>query len=328
MRYLITGATGFIGPYLIQRLTALGHHCRCLVRPGSDTARLKDFAVEFVTGDITDKHTLNGIAQGVDVLVHMATLGHMSNYIAGESRFNAVNVQGTVNVMNVALSAGVKKIVHCSTVAAMGICREIPATEESVCRPHHLYGRSKLRAEQEVLGMVKQEGLPAVIIRFSMVYGPGDRRDIFRLVRMAKRGLFPIVGSKPKLTPLIHATDAVSGILAAADSGKIGEIYIITNKQSEPFDKIRAIIQEALGVNRIPLYVPEWAALTLATIIEKTFSLARKTPPVSRKNIESTLADRVFSTEKARKELGFSPKIDPENGLRETVEWYKGKGWL
>lgn len=328
MRYLITGATGFIGPYLIRRLTALGHTCRCLIRNGSNTAPLKDLGVEFVTGDVTDKNTLNGIGEGVDVLVHMATLGHMNNYIASESQFNAVNIQGTVNVMNVALEAGVKKIVHCSTVAAMGICRDVPATEESICYPHHSYGRSKLRAEQEVLRMVKKQGLPAIIIRFSMVYGPGDRRDLLRLTRMAKRGLFPKVGRKPKLTPLIHAEDAVSGILAAADRGNIGEIYLITNKQSEPFDYIRKIIQEALGVHRIPLYVPEWAALSIAAIVEKTFSLVGKTPPVSRKNIESTLADRVFSIEKAQKELGFNPKIDPKNGLRKTVEWYKEKGWV
>ena len=76
------------------------------------------------------------------------------------------------------------------------------------------------------------------------------------------------------------------------------------------------------------MYVPEWIALSIATIVEKIFSLAGKTPPVSRKNIESTLADRVFSIEKAQKELGFNPKIDPENGLRGTVEWYKEKGWV
>jgi len=328
LKYLVTGATGFIGPYLLRRLTALGHTCRCLIRAESDTSPLNEFKVEFVTGDITDPKSLDGIAEGMEGLIHMATLGHMSNFAATESQFDAVNVRGTIHVMKAALEANVKKIVHCSTVAAMGICRDVPATEESVCYPHHSYGRSKLRAEKEVLRMVTEHHLPAVITRFSMVYGPGDRRDLLKLVRMAKKGLFPKVGRKPKLTPLIHAEDAVSGILAAAENGKIGQIYLITNKQSEPFDHIRKIIQEALGVRRLSLHVPEWAALSLATIVEKTFSLAGKTPPVSRKNIESTLADRVFSIEKAQKELGFNPKINPENGLRETVEWYQEKGWV
>lgn len=328
MHYLITGATGFIGPYLIQRLSAAGHACRCLIRPGSDTAPLKDWNVEFVAGDVTDPTSLEGVADGMDGLFHMATLGHMSNFSAPESQFEAVNVEGTVQVMHAALEAGVKKIVHCSTVAAMGICRDIPATEGSACRPHHVYGRSKLRAEKEVLRMVAERGLPAVITRFSMVYGPGDRRDLLKLVRLANRGLLPQVGTKPKLTPLIHAEDAVSGLLAAAGKGRSGEVYLITNKQSEPFDKIITIIREALGIRKIPLYVPEWAALLSATLIEKTFSLAGKVPPVTRKNIESTLADRVFSIAKAQKELGFNPSIDPEIGIRETVNWYRQKGWV
>lgn len=328
MRYLITGATGFIGPYLIRRLTAMGHTCRCLIRSGSNTESLNGFDVEFVTGDITDEKTLGNIAEGMDCLVHMATLGHMSNFTVSEAQFDTVNVRGTVNVMKAALEAGVKKIVHCSTVAAMGICPDIPATEESACYPHHPYGRSKLRAEKEVLRMVKEDSLPAVIIRFSMVYGPGDRRDMLKLVRMAKKGLFPGVGKRPKLTPLIHAGDAVGGIMAAAEKGKIGEVYLITNPRSEPFDHIRKIIQEALGVHRMNLYIPEWAALAAASVVEKTFSLMGKTPPVSRKNIESTLADRVFSIEKAKRELGFNPGIDPYDGIKETVAWYREKGWL
>lgn len=328
MKYLITGATGFIGPYLIRRLTDLGYTCRCLIRSGGNISALDGFGVEFVTGDITDAETLVNIGEGIDCLVHMATLGHMSNFAVSEAQFDAVNVQGTVNIMKAALDAGIKKIVHCSTVAAMGICPDIPATEESACYPHHPYGRSKLRAEKEVLHMVKENGLPAVIIRFSMVYGPRDRRDILKLVRMAKRGLFPKIGKGTKLTPLIHAEDAVSGILAAAERGITGEIYLITNPRSERFDDIRKIIQEVLGVYRTELYIPEWAALAIASVIEKTFSLMGKTPPVSRKNIESTLADRVFSIEKAKKELGFNPKIDPCAGIKETVIWYKEKGWI
>ena len=176
--------------------------------------------------------------------------------------------------------------------------------------------------------MVRQEELPATIIRFSMVYGPGDRRDILKLTRMAKKGLFPKVGNRPKLTPLIHVQDAVEGLLLAVEKGGAGEIYLITNFKSEPFDRIREIIQDALGLKRSALYVPEWAALAAASFIEKSFGLVGKSPPVARKNIESTIADRIFSVEKAKRELGFLPKIDPETGLRETVKWYRVKEWV
>ena len=328
MRYLITGATGFIGPYLIRKLVSLGHTSRCLVRSESNTQVLEDLGVELIKGDITKPETLSGIADGMDCVLHMATLGHMSNFTITEPMFDKINVQGTVNVMKEASRAGVKRVVHCSTVAAMGICSEVPATEKSECNPHHPYGRSKLRAEKEVMRMVAGNGLPASIIRFSMVYGPGDRRDILKLTRMAKKGLFPRVGNRPKLTPLIHVEDAVRGLLLAAEKGRPGEIYLITNRESEPFDKIRRIIQEALGVSRMPLYVPEWAALTMALLSEKIFSFLGKAPPLTRKNIESTLADRIFSIEKAKRELRFDPQVEPEAGLRDTVLWYKKNGWV
>ncbi|MGD9212615.1 MAG: NAD-dependent epimerase/dehydratase family protein [Desulfobacteraceae bacterium] len=327
-RYLITGATGFMGPRLISFLLSKGHFCRCLAR---DPRKVKQGAsqnFEIVCGDITKPETLKGVAADMDYVLHLATLGHMSNYTVAPEMFEDVNVNGTVNIMHEALAANVKRIVHCSSVAVMGICRDNPATEKSQCFPHHPYGKSKLKAEQKVRFLVEKNGLPAVIIRFSMVYGPGDWRDMLKLTRLAQKGLFPKIGGKPKLTPLIHVDDAIQGILLAAEKGKVGETYLITNAQSEPFDQIRIILQKALGVRRFPLYVPEWAALLAATIVEKTFSLVGKTPPVARKNIESTIADRAFSIEKARRELGFNPMIDPVTGLKQTVDWYKSNKWI
>jgi len=230
--------------------------------------------------------------------------------------------------MKEALRARVQRIVHCSTVAAMGICLDVPATEGSSCNPHHPYGRSKLKAEQKVQELIAEKALPAAIIRFSMVYGPGDTRNILKLTRLTKKGLFPKIGNRPKLTPLIHVDDAIEGLLLAAEKGRIGEVYLVTNEESLPFDNIRKILQQALVIKRFPLYVPEWAALTVASLSEKIFPVIGKIPPVSRKNIESTLADRVFSIEKATKELGFHPQVNPEIGLRETVEWYKGQKWV
>lgn len=264
----------------------------------------------------------------MDSVFHMATLGHMKNFTVNASMFENVNVHGTVNVMEEALRAGIPRVVHCSSVAAMGICAEVPADENTRCNPHHPYGHSKLEAERRVRHMVVERGLPAVILRFSMVYGPGDERDILKLTQMARRGFFPKVGPRPKLTPLVHVDDAVQGLLLAAERGRVGEIYLITNRQSEPFDNIRRIIQDALGVPKIAIYFPEWAALHMASLSERIYTFLGKAPPVSRKNIESTLADRVFSIAKARRELGFNPQVDPEAGLRETVHWYKENKWI
>ena len=328
MKYLITGATGFIGPHLVKKLATDGHTCRCLVRKDSKTDLLQDVGAELIVADITQAETLTGAADGVDRVLHLATLGHMSNYTVTESMFQDINVRGAINVMQEALRARVPRVVHCSTVAAMGICRDVPATEKSRCNPHHPYGRSKLKAEQEILGMVAQRSLPAVIIRFSMVYGPGDPRDILKLTRLARKGLFPKIGSRPKLTPLIHVDDAVQGLLQAAEKGRFGEIYLLTNRSSLPFDDIRILLQTALGIRRLPLYIPEWFALMIASLVERIFPAVGKTPPVSRKNIESTLADRVFSIDKAAADFDFRPRVDPAVGLKETVEWYQKQEWV
>lgn len=328
MNYLITGATGFIGPWLVKKLVSLGHKCRCLVRTSSNVEQLILSDVEIVRGDITNSRSLNGVADGIDCIFHLATLGHMSNFTVTEEMFDSVNVQGTVNIMNEALRAGVKRIIHCSSTAAMGICSEIPSNENTPCKPHHAYGRSKLKAEQEIKRIVTEKDLPAVIVRFSLVYGPGEPRDMLKLTRLAKKGLIPKIGNKPKLTPLIHISDALNGMLLAAQKGRVGEIYLITNPEPEPFDKIGQIIRDSLRVSRPALYIPEWGALRFATIIEKIFTFLGKNPPVTRKNIESTLADRVFSIEKARKELGFKTEMNVEAGVREMVTWYVKKGWV
>ncbi len=327
-KYLVTGATGFIGPHLIRHILSKGHFCRCLARSPQKVDLPKSETLEIIAGDITQPESIKGIADRIDCVLHLATLGHMSNFTVSPQMFEAVNVNGTLNIMREAMAANVKRVVHCSSVAAMGICPENPATEESPCRPHHPYGQSKLKAEERVRALVQDNQLPAVIIRFSMVYGPGDWRDMLKLTKLAKKGLFPKIGRRPKLTPLIHVDDAIRGILLAAEKGVIGETYLITNPQSEPFDRIRQILQNALGVRRLPLYIPEWTALTLAATIERIFSWAGKSPPVARKNIESTLADRVFSIEKAQRELGFTPTVDPEIGLKETVSWYQENKWI
>jgi dihydroflavonol-4-reductase len=328
LNYLITGATGFIGPYLVKWLISQGHRCRCLARQSDKKKAPQDPGVELVNGDITDIKSLGGIAEDIDCLFHLATLGHINNFSVSEKMFMEVNLLGTRNIMREAMNAGVKRIVHCSSVAAMGICSDMPATEMTACNPHHAYGRSKLEAEKQVIRMVKEENLPAVIVRFSMVYGPGDPRDILKLTRLAKKGLFPKIGKRLKFTPLIHVNDAVTGLMLASERGRNGEIYLITNRKSIPFDEIRKVLQDTLGVKRFPLYVPEWAALFMASLCERTFPLIGKVSPVSRKNIESTLADRVFSIEKAERELGFHPEKDPVQGLKETVEWYMKQGWV
>jgi nucleoside-diphosphate-sugar epimerase len=329
MKFLVTGATGFIGPYLVKELTGQGHFCRCLVRDIEKAAPiLPENHVEYVQADIRETHQLTGIADGMDGVFHLATMGHAYNYNVPDQDFFDINVQGTENIAREALASNVTRFVHCSSVAAMGVCKEVPADENTVCRPAHPYGISKLAAEKKIMELIQTQNLPASIVRFSMVYGPGDWRDMLKLVRLYKKGLYPKVGNRPKLTPLIHVTDAVNGLIQAYEKGRIGQLYFLTNETPEKFDDIRQYIAKGLNMKRPVLYVPEWMALTGASVIETLFKMIGKVPPVTRNNIRSTLADRVFSVEKSIKDLGFATHIPAEQGIIETVKWYKEKGWV
>ncbi len=174
--------------------------------------------------------------------------------------------------------------------------------------------------------MVHTDHLPASIIRFSMVYGPGDWRDMLKLVRLYKKGLYPKVGNRPKLTPLIHVRDAVAGLILAYEKARIGQVYFLTNESPEKFDDIRQYIARGLGMKRPVLYVPEWMALAGASLIETVCRFAGKVPPVTRNNIRSTLADRVFSMEKSVSDLGFATRIPADQGIIDTVKWYRQQG--
>ena len=329
MKLLITGATGFIGPYLVRALIKNGHSCRCLVRNKEKAETLlPQGGIEFIEADIRDKESLSGIANGMDGVYHMATMGHAYNFEVPEKDFNDINVIGSENIANEAISSGVQRFIHCSSVAAMGVCKDIPADENSECNPTHPYGISKLNAEKKIKGMILEKNLPASIIRFSMVYGPGDWRDMLKLVRLYKKGLFPKIGNRPKLTPLIHVEDAVKGVIQAFEKGRTGQIYFITNETPEKFDNIRRYISKGLNMWRPVLYVPEWMALALAGTLEKTFTLLGKVPPVTQNNIKSTLADRVFSVKKSIDELDFKTTIPAKQGIIETVQWYKDNKWV
>jgi dihydroflavonol-4-reductase len=329
MKFLVTGATGFVGPYLTEELVRQGHFCRCLVRDiNKAQPMLPDTGIELFEADVRDKSRLSGIADQMDGVFHMATMGHAYHYNVSDQDFIDINVTGTENIAHEALNSGVGRFIHCSSVAAMGVCTDLPADEHTPCRPVHPYGISKLAAEKKITELIQTQNLPASIIRFSMVYGPGDWRDMLKLVRLYKKGLYPKIGNRPKLTPLIHVKDAVNGLILAYEKGRIGQLYFITNEIPEKFDDMRRYIATGLNMKRPVLYVPEWMALTAAGMIEALFKALGKVPPVTRNNIQSTLADRVFSIEKTIKDLGFKTHIPAGQGIVETVRWYKEKGWV
>jgi len=323
MNVLVTGATGFIGSRLVPALSDKGFNIRCLVRKTSDISKLKELKnVDFFYGDITDPETISGAAQNIDTVIHLAVLGHLKK--GTEEEYTRVNVKGTINVIDESISSEVKKIIVTTTTAALGIIPGRTVTEEDEGIPLNEYGRSKAMEENAVKELIKTKAAPVLMLRFSHVYGPGEQRDLHKIIKMMKKGIFPQIGLKANLYPAVYIDDVVQSIIQAMEYGRTGETYIITDNKSHDLKDIRKIVNKELG-KETTLYpvIPKFLALSMVYLLEKLFSLFGKDFSYSVKNINSITARRQFSIEKAKKELHFSPRVSLEEGLHRTIEYYK-----
>jgi len=329
MRVLITGGTGFIGKHLLRALCAAGHSCRVLVRPESDLAPLAELVLEVVRGDVTDPSSLRGIADGMDVVYHLAAAGHVTAQSPDAyARFRALNVDGTRHLIAACLGSGISRFIHFSSTAAVGPVRRPIIDETTPCQPQTPYQRSKYESEQVALAAWQQEGFPAVILRPCMVYGPDGKGEFLKICRLMARGIFPRVGRGANLTPIVHVRDVVQAASSAATRARPGEVYFVASAQSYPAATIRQHVLAALGVWRPYPYVPLWLVLAGAYGLETVARWTGRTPLVTRQNIRSTVADRVFDIRKARRELGYQPAVPLDEGIRETVAWFRQEGVL
>lgn len=324
---LITGVTGFVGQHLLERLLAEGYSCRCLVRSLSIPGGLRQFEkVEYVQGDITRPDTLKGIGEGVDFVIHLAAMGHVS--AISEEAFRAfvdINVNGTSNLIEALLpyKSSIKRFIHFSSTAAMGLIKTSLVDENTPCQPASPYQKSKYESELVALSFWEKDNFPVVVFRPCMVYGPGGQGEFLKMVRLMKKGFFPKVGRGQNLTPAVYVSDLVDATVKALEKSIPGETYLITSNTSFCLDDIRNTVVAELGVNPIYPYVPALMALFGAKLIEIVSQLMNKQPIVTYKNMDSTITDRFFDISKAKRELGYDPKVTLQEGISKTIRWYK-----
>jgi nucleoside-diphosphate-sugar epimerase len=155
-----------------------------------------------------------------------------------------------------------------------------------------------------------------------MIYGAGGTGEFTKICRLIKKGLFPKVGRGKNLTPIVNVRDVVQAAILAGDKGKLGEMYLITSNKSYELDEIKKLISRYLGIDKRYPYVPYKVAIIGAYSLQIMARLFKFTPMVTSKNIESTVTDRTFSIAKAKNELGYEPKVELEEGIQETIQWY------
>jgi nucleoside-diphosphate-sugar epimerase len=316
---LVTGATGFIGSHLVDRLAAGGHRVRCLVRSTSSRRYLPQ-GLEVVFGDLRTGQDLGRALEGVKTVFHLAGVtraARPADYYEG-------NTEATRNLLRVC--SGVCRLIHVSSLAAVGPGRDFGGVdEESEPHPFTPYGRSKLEAERLVLE--SRLGERAVIVRPPVVYGPRDR-DVFLVIRSAARGFMLTIGKEESYFSAIYVKDLVDGLLAA-EAAAGGGIYFLAHPEAVSWSEFGRTVAEIRGSNCRMLAVPPAMAAGIAMAAEWWARRTGVPGILSRHKVaEARCRYWICATAKASRELGFRARTALAAGLRETIAWYEEAGWL
>lgn len=324
---LVTGATGFLGSHIARKLTERGDKVRILLRKTSNTINIDNLNAERVYGDVTDIDSIRKALEGCDTLYH--TAGVVSFKQADYKKMDDINVKGTNNVFTAATEAGVKKAVYTSSVAAIGLKpgRE-PADEETPFDPASTdirYIKSKYYAEQEALKFF-EKGLPLVIVNPSIVIGAGD-------VYVSTSGILlwyckrRLPGYTDGGINLVDAEDVARGHLLAAEKGRLGERYILSNRNIT-IKGLFELLEKVTGIPRPKMKIPYPLAYIGAFIAERILGISA--PNYVAMDIDSIKGSKhywYFDNSKAVRELGFSPR-PLEETIECTVKWFKENGYL
>lgn len=318
----ITGATGFVGSSLARALAAQDFDIIALARATSNRRALSDLDVTWVEGDITDPHSIEGVLNDADWLIHAA--GMLGRPGIPEEYYHLVHVEGTRNILNEASHCS--RILIISSPGVLGPINGPPAGELTQMSPSNAYERSKAASEQVALNFSEQHD-KVVITRPEFIYGPGDTH-VLGLFRAVQKGMFFYVGDGNFTCHPTYIEDAVNGMLLCLLRGIPGEIYHIAGPNSVTFRELGNTIADALDVRRPWLAMPRWLASAGVSALESAANLVGKQPPLSRNGVAFFSENRRFSWEKANEALGYQPNFDLTTGVQHTVNWYRQQGLL
>jgi len=325
-KVLVTGATGFTGGYLARALNKKGYKVRCLVRSKNKAADLDSLGMELVVGDLTDKESLKHAVKDIDTVYHIAAVYREQN-IPRKTFWN-VNVEGTKNLLEVSLDAGIARFVHCSTVGVQGEIKNPPASEDAPYNAGDYYQESKMEGELIALDFFRKRGLPGVVFRPVGIYGPGDTRFL-KLFKFISNGKFRMFGSGKVLYHLTYIDDLVNGIILVGETPGIeGEIFTLAGERYTTLNEFVQTIADVMNVRLKKTKFPVWPLWVAGAICEFICTPLKISPPVYRRRVDFFIKDRAFDITKAKKVLGYKPEISIKEGLKKTGDWYKEQGLI
>lgn len=328
MKVLLTGATGFVGSHVTDVLLERGIDVAYIARASSNHRWLDGKRAQLVEGSLHDLASLKRAMDGVDAVIHVAGQTAGKN----EDDFRRGNEGATQNLIDAALAyrPNLQRFTHISSLAVCGpaVSREQPVTEDMPRKPLTAYGRTKKLAEDVVMGAMDQ--LPATIVRPPVVYGQRDMATL-TFFQTLNKGLSPLIGFDEKALSFVHVRDLARGIVDATLSPKaVGETYFISSDEFYTWPQISNVSAAILGKRRlITLRLPHTLVLGIAGTVGFLGKLGGKPPVLDyEKGIDMTQRYWICSTDKAREHLGYRQNVSLQDGLLETITWYREQEWL
>ncbi|HEY8257676.1 MAG TPA: NAD-dependent epimerase/dehydratase family protein [Gemmatimonadales bacterium] len=324
---LVTGAAGFTGLALVRSLRARGHRVRALVRSPDQAQDLMDSGAEIVHGDIRDRKTLQRALGGIRTVFHLAAIFRRAG--VPDSDYREVHVDATRRLIEESAEAGVRRVVHCSTVGVHGdVDQDNPAAEDAPLHPGDIYQQTKLAGEEVAKETAARTGVPLTVVRPGPIYGPGDRR-LLKLIGGVARQHFMLLGDGLPRLQMVYIDDLVEGFrLAAVTPKAAGRTYIIAGNEGPTLNEL---VEKIADVARVPaprFRLPVWPFWIAGALCEAVCVPLGIEPPIFRRRVKFFTSNRWFDISRARRELGFAPHVSLRDGIRRTLDSYRQLGWI
>ncbi|MDJ0578514.1 NAD-dependent epimerase/dehydratase family protein [Crocosphaera sp.] len=318
-RILITGAAGFIGSHLLFRLRKENYHIAVATRKNS--SQFPDHVTVLNVGDIDGFTNWKKALKNIDIVIHLAGRAHILNEqnYNPEAEFLKVNVEGTKNLVNQSIQVGVKHFIFMSSIGAMTTLSNQPLTENSLCNPDTSYGKSKLKAEENLIELASQSSMSYTILRPNLVYGKGNPGNMERLVKLIKKEKPLPFGLIKNNRSFIYVGNLVDSIVTCITHPQArNQIFLVSDGQdiSTP-ELIKQIAQNLhCRCQLLPISptILKWLGY-FGDIIE---SITGKSAPVNSSTIERLLGSLIVDSSKIREILNWQPPYTIEQGLKET----------
>ncbi|OGU30532.1 MAG: hypothetical protein A2X67_00715 [Ignavibacteria bacterium GWA2_55_11] len=322
---LVTGATGFIGSHLVEKLLADGLRVRCIVRPGRTVGTWIDgLPLDVVEADLTASTSLDAAFENVDTVIHVAGVTKAKR----ERDYMHGNVDATSSLLRAAGRAGVRRFTFISSQTVAGPSPDgRPLTEDDPCRPLTAYARSK--RECELMCLDAATSIPMTIIRPSAVYGPRDR-DTLEMFRWVRYGIRPVIGSADKTLSLVHVRDLVEGIFAATfDNRGAGRLYFVADSEPYRFDNIIEALSRVMNKQPVAIHFPSGLLFTVAAIVQGVSFFGTRPAVLSIDKARDMIQSHwVCNPNRIAQEIGFRSILRVSEGFQETYDWYRANRWL